>query len=786
MPTLIPIGFYTEQELFYSTNLQHVSPDQFRVPSLYRTEGVCGPSSDALKYCTLRTNGISSRANIYLSGHLIADKDIQAGAYVGLEYDVTDFVTSNQSNVLLVECFPTDCNRDFALGFVDWNLYPPDNGTGMWRNIEMKRTGQVSLSMPRITTTLDGSIYAFLDIKNLAKNESASGYLDCIVHDPQGYRTSAPKSGFDLTPSEKMKLEVKAKLNRPQIWWPQQWGDQPLYSVQCNASTRGQDGISDHTADTKFGIRTISSRLNTTHNDTTFYVNSERFQVLGAGYTSDIFLHMGLNTIRLQGKQEQPRLYELADEMGIMLLAGWECCDKWEGWSCNDEGIGEKWSDADYSIVNLSMRHEAEMMQSHPSMLGFLIGNDFWPDDRATKIYVDALKAFDWNVPILASASQRGAPALIGNGNMKMDGPYDWATPNHWYDSQQRLGSAGGFGSELGAGVGTPEIGSLPPNKGLYHMSTNASSLYTRQIYNDALWAQYGAPTNLVSYLLDVQMMDYEATKSQFEVYTSRWSSSLARPVTGMIYWMLNNAWPSLHWNLFDYYLHPSGSYYRAKATISKLEHVIFDYQDQSVYVIDRRLAPNAPEDKDRTVDIEVMVLDGKMIVRRSVEMSTEINCARKITDVPGLANMTDVVFLRLLLNNYDCLLSRSVYWLAPTLDVLDWDNSTWCHTPVTTYSNFQSLNAMPKANITVSVLGNNVKLENKSKIPAVFVRLNLVDAKGEDVVPVTWSENYVTLWPGEKMDIEVGYGDVGGGVRIEVDGKNVERQVVQDGGYGS
>lgn len=446
------------------------------------------------------------------------------------------------------------------------------------------------------------------------------------------------------------------------------------------------------------------------------------------------------------------------------------------------------------------MRHEAALMQTHPSILGFLIGSDFWPDDRATSLYVDALKAYDWDTPILSSASQRGAPAQIGNGGMKMEGPYDWVPPNYWYDSATRLGSAAGFGSELGAGVGTPELGSLRKflspadlddlwkeetrDKGLYHMSTNVSSFYTRQIYNDALYARYGTPSSLHDYLLKSQMMDYEATRAQFEAFTSRWSKSVSRPATGLIYWMLNNAWPSLHWNLFDYYLHPGGSYFGAKAALSDLQTAIYDYQDNSVYLVDRRLRPNAPESTERTVDLEAIGLDGRLVVKRSVDTTTDLNSARKITSVPGLTNTTDVVLLKLRVWHGRNVLSRSVYWLAPQLDVLDWDNSTWYHTPVTTYSDFTALNDMAKADVDVKVTGTKVKLENKSKVPAVFVRLNLVDGSGNDVVPVTWSENYITLWPGEKIDVEIGYSSDYAGVAIEVSGKNVNAKTVKVGGY--
>jgi len=478
--------------------------------------------------------------------------------------------------------------------------------------------------------------------------------------------------------------------------------------------------------------------------------------------------------------------------MGLMLLSGWECCDKWEGWSFNDEGSGEKWVDADYTIANLSLRHEAAMMQAHPSILGFLVGSDFWPDDRATQIYVDALQAVRWDTPVLASASQRGAPDALGNGGMKMAGPYDWVPPNYWYDAEQRLGAAGGFGSELGAGVGTPEMNSLAkflapgdmqdlwkaPNKGLYHMSTNVSSFYTRQIYNDALWARYGAPTCLEDYLLKAQMMDYEATRAQFEAYVSRWNRDLERPATGAIYWMLNNAWPSLHWNLFDYYMRPAGAYFGMKKALGKAKHVLYDYEDSAVYLVDRQLASNT---SNISVDIEVMDLQGHSLYQQSVQATSQPNSAVKISTLQNQVNATDVHLLRLQLKNGNNVLDTNTYWLAPTLDQMDWDNSTWYHTPVTTYSNFTALASMAEADLDVTFDGKKVRLVNKSNVPAVFVRMNLVDGKGQDVLPVDWSDNYLTLWPGEDREVYVEY--EGTGAKVEVDGRNVAKRTVQMSG---
>ncbi|KAJ4346648.1 uncharacterized protein N0V89_010579 [Didymosphaeria variabile] len=658
------------------------------------------------------------------------------------------------------------------------------------------------------------------DVSNWA-NEGTSAHVHCKVFDPQDKELTVGSLNTSVTLAAKsaQQISFKFKVANPLTWWPAQWGQQPLYKISCYLSIGSQ--LSDSTPKVRFGIRTITSTLNK-YNDTTFFVNGKPFQVIGAGYTSDIFLRfderklraqfqyvldMGLNTVRLEGKQEHPRLYELADEMGIMIMAGWECCDKWEGWSYNDEGSGEKWEDADYAIANNSMRHEAELMQHHPSLLAFLVGSDFWPDDRAVRIYVDALRAFDWDVPVIASASQRGYPSILGNGGMKMDGPYDWVPPNYWYTDQ--LGAAFGFGSELGAGVGTPELNSLTrfldpydcadlwknPNKGLYHMSTNVSSFYTREIYNDALWARYGAPTSLENYLLKAQLMDYEATRAEFEAYAAKWTAE--QPATGLIYWMLNNAWPSLHWNLFDYYLHPGGSYFGTKVG-SRQQHIAYDYLARSVYLINRSLSSLGP----CTVDVELLDLNGTTISNTTTTTQLSPNNSTQLFEVENIDKIRDVALLKLVLKREEKVLSRNIYHLTPEPDTLDFDNSTWYHTPVTRYADFRALGKLPQADLSAKAfvtkvnpneISARITLQNRANIPAVFVRLNLVQTKHDpysyqegliEVTPVKWSDNYVTLWPEEVLELEVDFPSSNGigsdwATIVEIEGLNVGKQKI-------
>jgi exo-1,4-beta-D-glucosaminidase len=438
----------------------------------------------------------------------------------------------------------------------------------------------------------------------------------------------------------------------------------------------------------------------------------------------------------------------------------------------NQDANGVKWTEKDYPIAEASMLHEAQLMQPHPSMLGFLVGSDYWPNDRATKVYVDAMRRMDWPNPIIASASKRGYPELLGPSGMKMDGPYDWVPPNYW--SGDEMGAAFGFGSELGAGVGTPEMTSLKefmstadleslwtqPDKGQYHMSKNDSVFYDRSLYNKALFGRYGPPTGLEDYVHKSQLMDYEATRAEFEGFAIRQNAS--RPATGVVYWMLNSAWPNLHWQLFDYYLRPAGSYFGTKIG-ARLEHVAYDYESHAVYLINHSLRGTGK----RIITVDLIDAKGKSISHQSTTVNATPNASKQVTTVKGAEKIKDIAFLKLTLQDpaKHTVLSRNVYWLSARNDVLDWDNSTWYTTPVTKYANFKALSRMKGASVSSSLQtlmsrqGSTVlevTLENTSNVPAFFLHLTTTDEQGRELTPVYWSDNYVTLFPKEKVSLTV------------------------------
>ncbi|KAL1898188.1 hypothetical protein Sste5346_003594 [Sporothrix stenoceras] len=868
MGCLIEAGVYNDSDLFFSDHLEAVDRTQFQVPWLYRSEFSIASSSSSSDntsstHYLLETNGITSRADIYLNGQQVADKVAQSGAYGGHIYDVTSAILSgsgkenDSSNAIVVRAYPTNYLQDFGVGFVDWNPYPPDNGTGVWRDINLRKTGAVAIeAFSVVTNGTNGTVTIQATVRNLDKagvnfvanaviaRDNASPGLGATQS-----TTSSPST--QLGPGQTTRITLTATVDSPAIWWPRQWGDQPLYNVQLTVSTSSgtpsSSVVKSDTATKSFGFRIITATVSSA-DDIVFSINGKPFQVLGGGYTPDVFLRwdaarfeaharytldMGLNTIRLEGKMEQPDLYDIADRLGLMVLPGWECCDKWEAWSYNDDLPKPTaiWSDADYATANASMRHEAAMQQSHPSLLGFLVGSDYWPDDRATAIYTTALADAGWQSPIVSSAAKTGYSKALGPGGMKMPGPYDWVPPNYWYDitdpatvdDNVRYGAAFGFGSEQGPGGGTPTLSSLKkflstadlddlwraPNKGLYHMSTAASSFHNRTIFNTALWQRYGAPNSLDDYLLKTQMADYEATRAEFEGFAANWglagaintdASSTKRPATGVIYWMLNGAWPALHWALFDYYLHPAGAYYGVKAALgeNRLEHVAYDYVRRSAVLINR----SQNQSGVRMVRAELInAADGAVIsnittsTKERTTISTPNSSRVVLNNIQGIATLKDVGLLRLTLldgqSSSANVISRSVYWLSGSgVDTLDWDDSNWYYTPVSKYASFQSLDKLPAANVTATrqpaangTAGTTVLLENHSSVPAIFVSLNLVDAAGADVTPVKWSDNYVTLFPHEALALTVqelapalGIKGVTRGVAVQVSGKNVAK----------
>jgi exo-1,4-beta-D-glucosaminidase len=785
MAGLLENGTY--KDVFYSDNLRAAEePDSsgnvFVIPWWYRTEFTLVEGGRETR-TLLRINGIIASADVWLNGNLVAEGAAVAGAYPVHELDVTRWVHAG-INTLALRVHPADPRLSLSIGWVDWNPTPPDNNMGPWRGVDIVRRGPVEIGSPQVTSTLSlpdlsrAALTVTVRVRNLdasARDATVTG----VVAGVSLRRTIHLDPGQTQTVSFSPKSDPGLDLNRPQVWWPVGMGAHPLYTLQMAAAV--DDVISDRASAT-FGIRSVSSHL-TPQGYRQFVINGKPVLIRGAGWAPDMFLrddpkrmetefsyvmNLGLNTLRSEGKLEDARFYDLADRNGIMILAGWECCDKWESWAKTG---GEPWDASDEKVAAASTASEARLLRNHPSVIGFLIGSDNAPPPAISKIYVDTLHAEDWSLPIIAAAVPQ-ATAETGPSGMKMDGPYSWVPPAYWY--ADKLGGAFGFDSEVSAGASIPLLDDLTrmlspqelealwkdPQARQYHASAAWSIFATLEPFDTALARRYGPPKSLADYVAKSQLENYDNARAQFEAFNAHWDA--AKPSTGVIYWMLNNAWPSLHWHLYDYFLNPAGAYFGAKIANEPV-HIQYSYDTRAIMLVNHTLSS---EHGLRAV-IRVHNLDGGVAYeQRLKDIDLAGDSARQLAKLPALNGLSSTYFIELELASADGKsIGRNVYWLSTQTDELDWAHSTWYLTPVTRYADLTALQSLPTATSEVRATMRHEGAEDiasvtltvppSSKTLALFQHVSLKrSAGGELILPILWSDNDVTLWPGESLTL--------------------------------
>jgi exo-1,4-beta-D-glucosaminidase len=811
MAGLLENGKY--ENVFYGDNLRAAAePDSsghvFVVPWWYRTEFTLVEGERDTR-TLLRINGMVASADVWLNGNLIAPSAAVAGAYPVNEFDVTRWVHAG-TNTLALRVRPADSRSSLSIGWVDWNPTPPDNNMGPWRGVDIVRTGPVQIRFPQVTSTLSlpDLKRAALTVNVEARNLDASAHEATITGVVAGVslkRTIHLEAGETQTVSFSPKSDPGLGLNKPQVWWPVGMGAHPLYRLEMNATVDGT--ISDRTIAT-FGIRSVSSHL-TPQGYFQFVINGKPVLIRGAGWAPDMFLrddpkrmeaefsyvvNLGLNTIRSEGKLEDARFYDLADRDGIMILAGWECCDKWESWAKTG---GEPWDAADAKVAAASMASEARLLRNHPSVIGFMIGSDNAPPAALSKMYVDSLHAADWPLPIIAAAVPQGTPET-GPSGMKMDGPYSWIPPVYWY--ADKLGGAFGFDSEVSAGASIPLLDDLNrmlapqelealwkyPKLRQFHASAAWSIFATIEPFDMALAKRYGQPKSLEDYVAKAQLDNYDNVRAQFEAFNARMDA--AKPSTGVIYWMLNNAWPSLHWHLYDYFLNPAGAYFGAKMANEPV-HIQYSYDTRAILVVNHTLIP----EHGLRAAIRVRSLDGSVAYERRLKgIDLKENAARQLATLPGLDGLSRTYFIELELGSADGkAISRNVYWLSTQTDELDWEHSNWYLTPLTRYADLTPLQSLPTATAKVratmrheggeDIASVTLTVPSSSQAVALFQHVSIKRAAGgEPLLPILWSDNDVTLWPGESLTLTAHFATPGAEMPVvEVSGWNVPTQSV-------
>ena len=372
----IPGATYPIGENF--SNLPMPADSPYRCGWWYRKQFDV-PAADAGETFSLQFDGINYSADIWVNGKRIADQSQVRGAYRTYEFDISRPFTPAQRTSSRSRCFrPTE--KSLAINWVDWSPMPPDKEHGTlveryaWLRAARSRCGIRQCSLTSRTTRLQT---ALLTVTADLRNESSRAIQGEAVADVAGRHLVAAGQHSGWRDRHRYTFArnnyPQLKLSHPRVWWPADYGDQPLE----NATVRfvANDRTSD-SEQVRFGVREITSEF-TARGHRLFRINGKPILIRGGGWTPDMMLRnshdrlvqqfdlvrdLHLNTIRLEGKMESDDFFRLADERGVLVMAGWCCCDYWEKWT--------EWSADDMHIAAASLESQLLRMRSHPSVLG--------------------------------------------------------------------------------------------------------------------------------------------------------------------------------------------------------------------------------------------------------------------------------------------------------------------------------------------------------------------------------------------------------------------------------
>ena len=776
-----------------AANLDMPADSPFRCSHWFRTE-FAAPAAFANRVIWLHFLGINYRANIWLNGKQIANRSDVAGAYRAYEFSIGDLLHREGKNALAVEIFAPEKN-DLGLTWVDWNPTPPDKDTGMWREVFLTSSGDITLRHPFANAKLDSAYKsAALTLSAELCNTTDHAVKATFVADAADMHLSQP---VELAPKESKIIRLspdqfpQLKLANPHLWWPYQMGEPYLYTAKFRVE------ISEATSDSAsipFGIREVTSELAET-GGRLFKVNGKRVLIRGAAWTSDMLLQwdskkvdadlayvkdMGLNTIRLEGnKPDREEFFDKADKLGILVMTGWICCDAWEHWN--------KWTPETKKIAAASMVDQGSRLRNHPSVFVWLYGSDGPPPAEIENMYLGILKNLEWPNPTISSASETPTK-VTGKSGVKMTGPYEYVPPMYWL-SDKKAGGAWSYNTETSPGPAIPTKESLAkfipkehlwPIDDYWNFHSGGERFTTIDVFRDALEKRYGAPTSLDDFERKAQAMTYDNQRSMFEAYGRNKYVS-----TGVIQWMLNNAWPSLIWHLYDYYLVPAGGYFGTKKA-QEIVHVQYDWDTNSVSVVNGTYGDLS----GLKAIARLFNIDGKEVGSREATINVPADSSVKALDLPAPPNLSTTYFLKLQLT--DSLgrrdLSNNFYWLSTKLDTMDWKHKKdTVYTPQKDFADLTGLNSLPQVKLEtqarfpdeVGTTGSiHVTVKNPSSSVAFMVHLRVTKGpNGDDLVPIFWDDNYFSLLPGGEKSVSVSFAraDLGGTEpALTIDGYNI------------
>ena len=797
LTTLVNNGVYPEP--LYGENMRTIPESLNKTSYWYRTTFTV-PTAYKGRHIWIHFGGVNYSAQIWVNGREVGT---MRGAFIRGDFDISEFARPGRRAVLAVLVGPqphpgvphehtvalgvgqnggeTAIDGPTFLSTIGWDWLPAirDRDTGIWLPVTMDSTGPVLVKDPFITSDLSATHdSADLHVSATLENKSAkpvTGTLTGIIRlqnaQPQNAQAQNSHDGeiafhnsvtIAANSAEAVALDSKSTpelhISDPKLWWPNGYGPQNLYTLTLRFDV-GKTSSDSNTQ--QFGIRKIAYQVAGSEN-LTLSVNGVRVMARGGNWglddgmkripreRLDAQFHMhalaNLNIIRnWVGQSTSPDFYDLADKYGILL---------WDEFFQPNPNDGPDVSDIPTYLANVT--DKVLRYRNHPSIALWCARNEGYPpkdlDDTLQRLMsrLDPTRLYQSN-----SSAGRGVAS---------HGPYYWRSPRFFYVIHES------FKTETGS-VSIPTIESIQgmmPQKDWETINDDwaqhdmAAGAQRGNEFPTSLAVRYGHIRNLADFVQKGQLATYEAFRAMYEGR----NAEMFKTTTGVITWMSHPAQPSFVWQLYHYDLEPNAALYAVKKA-SETVHVQFNEENRDIEVVNNR--PDALN--ALTVKALIYRFDGTLDSQKSYPLAQVPGSNTvKAAQIEVSARISPVYFIKLELNDASGqLLSSNFYWQHVAQD------------------QFEGLMTLPTVTLDAEASaradGDNtvltVTLHNNTSDVALLSHLQLHQKKsGRRVLPVFYSDNYISLLPGESstVSIEAATKDLQGDAPlIEVDGYNVD-----------
>ena len=763
LTSLVNNHIYPEP-LYGENNRPESIPESLcRTSYWYRTE-VQIPAAYAGRHIWLNFDGINYSADVWVNGTQVGS---MRGAFIRGKFDISTHVKPGTKAVVAVLVAPqphpgdpiehtvrnglgknggiTAIDGPTFLSTIGWDWLPGirDRDTGIWQKVYLSATGAVLVKDPLVTTDLplprtDSTDVAVQATVENITDEPQKGVLKGRIG------TIAFEQPVEIAPHSTKLVSFDTKTNpvlhieNPRLWWPNGYGPQNLYKL--NLSFEQNAKVSD-AQDVMFGVRKISYSVPDSEN-LTISVNGVRVFIRGGNWGLDeglkriprerldaeIHMHQlaNMNLIRnWVGQSTSEDFYELCDKYGILL---------WDEFFQPNPSDGPDPTDLDTYMANV--RDKILRYRNHPSIAVWCARNEGFPP-----------KAIDDRLRVLMAElepTRRYQPSSTSGAGVRSHGPYYWRTPQEFYKITDDF-----FKTETGS-VSVPTLESIHgmmPQKDWELIGDDwaehdmARGAQQGDKYPLELAARYGKVANLADFVRKAQLMNYEAFRAMYEGRNAQ----LFHPATAIITWMSHPAQPSFVWQIYHYDLEPNSSLFAVKSA-GETVHIQFNEANGELQVIN-----NLPTElTGATAHVTFYNPDGSVVYEHDSEVTAPPASATSLGPIEFPASSEGVHFLKLNLRDAaGKLISTNFYWRAnpdhPD-DLTDMDKLP----TVTLQSKIARTDAGGKCRLTVT-------LRNASSGIAVMAHVQLRrERSGERVLPVFYSDNYISLVPNESRTFTV------------------------------